>query len=382
MKYEDRWVFKKQIHFHMSIIKNYIFYNYSKHNTTQMIKFNSIFRFALTLMMAVVPCIAQGTAPGGVPMTAFLPTNPGYLKTAEPVARVFGDRLYVYTAMDHGTECGPKSPTKREGSGKFCMIGYQAFSTNDAQLEKNWVSHGYILLEESVPWALKPAGFKSSGRMFAADVVKGDKLYHLFFSAPKEENKGNVIGVATSTNPEGPFTPDKQPIEGTSGNDPTVIKLKSGQWVLFTTSNGVVNVQNLNGDFTQAGEKSAVTGLLKGRDNIKKAGLSSEYRNGRLYLYYAASYEGGYKIRQAVAKNPNNPKQGFYDIRTVINAFDKHGRNNKASMVTFKEKSYAFYHQHVADPRERWIKRRVAYSHLNFWCDGKAQPITPPVLSK
>lgn len=346
-----------------------------------MFEVNKMFK-SLVFMTVVVPCFAQGTLPTALVPWSFLPID-GPVKTADPVARVFGDRLYVYTALDHTFDCGPKfsDPFKREGDEKRCMVGYRAFYTNDASLQTNWTSGGSVLHEGDVPWAYQSPGFKGSGRMVAPDVVKGDTFYHLFFSTPKTE-AGPVIGVAGSGSPIGKFRPNDQPIENTSGTDPSVIKLTNDQWVLFTSSNnGTVVVQGLADDFKSAGKPTAVTGLMKGRDDIPKYGLSTEYRSGKLYLYYTAFYDDNHVVRQAVAKDPENPAGGFFDIGVVINGFDKFGRSNKGSVVTYKGKSWAFYYRHVAAVTTKWMARRVAFSPMEFWCDGKAQPITPPTIT-
>ena len=82
-----------------------------------MFKFNTVFKLALVLMIMVTPCIVQGVPLQKKSMPFSWNFLPVFGKTADPTARVFGDRLYVYTSLDHTFACGPKdsSPLRMQG---------------------------------------------------------------------------------------------------------------------------------------------------------------------------------------------------------------------------------------------------------------------------
>ncbi|MFA5728398.1 MAG: alpha-N-arabinofuranosidase, partial [Candidatus Neomarinimicrobiota bacterium] len=58
--------------------------------------------------------------------------------TADPSARVFGGRVYVYPS--HDLDCG---------TNWFCMQDYHVFSSADMV---NWIDHGVIIRQEEVAW--------------------------------------------------------------------------------------------------------------------------------------------------------------------------------------------------------------------------------------
>lgn len=61
--------------------------------------------------------------------------------TADPTARVFGDKLYLYPSHDI---ISPVEPEKRW----FSMADYHVFSTTNLT---DWTDHGVILDQRQVP---------------------------------------------------------------------------------------------------------------------------------------------------------------------------------------------------------------------------------------
>ena len=129
--------------------------------------------------------------------------------TADPTARVFDGRLYLYPSHDI------PSPVEKLKEW-FCMADYHVFSSRNLT---DWTDHGVILSQNSVPWV-----DSTSYSMWAPDCVKkGDMYYFYFPAAPAGGEKGFRVGVAVSHSPEGPFMPMRCPIEGVSGIDPCVL---------------------------------------------------------------------------------------------------------------------------------------------------------------
>ena len=111
---------------------------------------------------------------------------------ADPTARVFNNKVYVYPSHDIMPPAGQKQDW-------FCMADYHVFSSENLT---DWTDHGMIISQEIVPWG-NPEGYS----MWAPDCVyKNGKYYFYFPNAPKG-GRGFGIGVATASNPEGPLVP-------------------------------------------------------------------------------------------------------------------------------------------------------------------------------
>lgn len=311
----------------------------------------------------------------------FIPCEGG-VNNADPVARVFNGRMYVYTSWDDKYACGRrwnKPWWKKQGMKQFCMTGYRAYSTANPTLRSGWWAHGRtclllflevisqltyfhvaILREERVPWVFRGwKGYKAAAHMWALDVVRGnDGRYYMFFPAPRAWNAMR-IGVAIAKRPGGPFWPRPKPIPGAIGIDPSVIRLPSGQWVIFTSGRGRIFVQWTNAKFTRSSPRRLVKGLKSGY----KEGPHAELRNGKLLLFYALS-RGTYSVEQAVANNKNRPEWGFWKADAAIAGFE--GRTNHAISVYFKKRNWIFYHRHMENHGSRWATRKVIFSPAKF----------------
>jgi len=137
---------------------------------------------------------------------------------ADPSAHVFGDKLYIYPSHDWDSgECFD------DDGGHFQMKDYHVLSLTDV-MNGDVTDHGCVLAVEDVPWAEK--------QMWDNDVVEKDGKYYLIFCA-KDYNGIFRLGVATSTKPEGPFTPQPDPIRGSYSIDPCVFKDDDGQIYVY-----------------------------------------------------------------------------------------------------------------------------------------------------
>src|SRR5690606_21435114 len=114
--------------------------------------------------------------------------------TADPSARVFNDRVYVYPS--HDIPC-----TETKGRiGWFCMEDYHVFSSDNLT---DWTDHGVIIKQNEVPWVKK-----ESYSMWAPDCIyKNGKYYFYFPTTPRDSTvaRGFTIGVAVADKPEGPY---------------------------------------------------------------------------------------------------------------------------------------------------------------------------------
>ena len=86
--------------------------------------------------------------------------------TADPTARVFNGRIYLYPSHDI------ESPVEPERKW-FSMADYHVFSSDNMT---SWTDHGVILSQDMVRW-VKPGSYS----MWAPDCVKKDSTYYFYF---------------------------------------------------------------------------------------------------------------------------------------------------------------------------------------------------------
>src|SRR5690349_9461455 len=93
--------------------------------------------------------------------------------TADPTARVFNDRVYVYPSHDILAAPG------KGRQGWFCMEDYHVFSSANLT---DWKDHGVIIKQNEVPWVKK-----DSYSMWAPDCIfKNGKYYFYFPTTPAD----------------------------------------------------------------------------------------------------------------------------------------------------------------------------------------------------
>ena len=102
--------------------------------------------------------------------------------TADPTARVFNNKVYLYPSHDI---VPPEAYPRKDW---FCMEDYHVFSSENLT---DWTDHGVILSQAQVPWG-KPDGYS----MWAPDCVCKDGRYYFYFPDAPREGRGFAIGVA------------------------------------------------------------------------------------------------------------------------------------------------------------------------------------------
>lgn len=102
------------------------------------------------------------------------------------------------------------------------MKDYHVFSL--PSLPGPVTDHGTVLSASSVPWVSK--------QMWAPDAAFKNGKYYLYFPA---RDKAGVfrIGVAVGSQPEGPFVPENEPIQGSYSIDPAVFVDEDGEAYLY-----------------------------------------------------------------------------------------------------------------------------------------------------
>lgn len=140
-----------------------------------------------------------------------------HIYTADPSAHVFEGRLYIYPS--HDIDGG--APFDDEG-GHFGMEDYHVLRMESPEGEAT--DCGMVLHVRDVPWAAQ--------QMWAPDAAHRDGRYYLYF--PAKDGQGMFrIGVAVADRPEGPFTAEPEPMEGTYSIDPAVYEDDDGTHYLY-----------------------------------------------------------------------------------------------------------------------------------------------------
>ena len=302
--------------------------------------------------------------------------------TADPTARVFGDRLYLYPSHDI-------LPPEGARQDWFCMADYHVFSTDNLT---EWTDHGVIVTQNAVPWVRT-----DSYAMWAPDCVCRDGRYYFYFPAAPKDGRGFAIGVATADKPEGPFMCEPKPIEGISGIDPCVLLDDDGQAYIYWSGMGIrgarlkANMMEL-ADPLQEFTIPRREGMpemppmkiggeeMKGLPNGFKEGPFAFKRGGWYYLTFpwvrGETGEGRNPtetLAYAMSKSPLGP----WDFKGVIMAeHADHCWTNHHSIVEFRGQWYLFYHHNDYSPRDD--KRRSArIERLTFNADGTIAEVTP-----
>ncbi len=275
--------------------------------------------------------------------------------TADPTARVFEGKVYLYPSHDI---ISPVEPERKW----FSMADYHVFSSEDLV---NWTDHGMILSQENVPWG-NPEGYS----MWAPDCVyKNGKYYFYFPNAPKE-GRGFAIGVAVADKPYGPFTPEQKPIEGVGGIDPCVLIASDGTAYLYWSGMGLRGAKLADNMLELDGESVRLDENLPA--GFKEGPFIFE-RNGKFYLTYPWVQDRTETLAYAMSDNPLGP----YEFKGIIMAQSPSACwTNHHSLVEYKGEWYLFYHHNDYSPQ--FDKNRSArIDRVIFNEDGTIQPVTP-----
>jgi len=311
--------------------------------------------------------------------------------SADPTARVFNGRLYVFPSHDIHYSVNPASRPEW-----FCMADYHVFSTDNMS---DWTDHGVILSQEQVPWG-NPTGYS----MWAPDCVEKDGKYYFFFPDGVKPVEGQFgggfgIGVAIADNPYGPYVPQAENIKGISGIDPCVLRTSKGENYIYWGAGGLRvakmkdNLLELDDEVLNNPQEGFRGMKFYGHaiTELPKAGLQEGpfafERNGKFYLTYPwVRYNKGDKDENGkVLDNPtealvyamsDNP-MGPFEYKGVIMKEHENGCwTNHHSIVEFNGQWYLFYHHNDYSPNFD-KNRSVCVDSLTFNPDGTIQEVKP-----
>lgn len=276
--------------------------------------------------------------------------------TADPTARVFNNRMYVYPSHDI---LSPVEPEKKW----FCMEDYHVFSSENLT---NWTDHGVIVTQNKVPWVKR-----DSYAMWAPECVEKNGQYYFYFpSAPKGEEKGFGVGVAIAKKPEGPFFPMWKPIEGIRGIDPCVlIDPKDGKSYIYWAGMGMWMARLKDNMMELDSKPEPVKGLPEG---FKEGPFVFE-RQGKYYYTFPWVRDSTETLAYAMGDGPMGP---FEFKGVIMDESPVACWTNHHSIVEYRGQWYLFYHHNDYSPDFDKL-RSVRADYLSFNPDGTIQKVTP-----
>jgi len=278
--------------------------------------------------------------------------------TADPSARVFNDTVYLYPSHDI-------LATKDRGRpGWFCMEDYHVFSTSNLT---DWKDHGVIVSQDKVPWVNSEAY-----AMWAPDCIYRDGKYYFYFPAPAKGTgfrRGFSIGVAVSSTPYGPFTPQPEPIKGVHGIDPNILIGKDGQAYLLWAARNFYIAKLKKNMLELASEPQIIEGLPE--KGLKEGPFMFE-RKSIYYLTYPHVQDSTERLEYATSDNPFGP----FKVKGVLMDEAPGCWTNQCSVIKYKGQWYLFYHHNDLSPNFD-KNRSVRMDSLFFNQDGTIKKVIP-----
>ncbi len=276
---------------------------------------------------------------------------------ADPTARVFEGRVYVYASHDIRE---PPGYTGRKNW--FVMEDYHVFSSENLT---DWTDHGVILTQKDVPWA-DPNAFA----MWAPDCVFRDGKYYFYFPT-KDKNGEKRIGVAIGDKPAGPFKPQPNYMDGVVGIDPDVFIDKDGSAYMSWSRNDALVMAKLKPDMLQ------IDGEIKALDYLPKKGLQEGpfmlERKGVYYLTYPHVANKIERLEYATGSSPMGP---FTWAGVLLDESASGCWTSHHSLVEYRGQWYLFYHDRDLSPD--FDKRRsIRTDKLYFNDDGSIRKVIP-----
>ena len=289
--------------------------------------------------------------------------------SADPTARVFNNKVYVYPSHDI-------VPPEGQRQDWFCMEDYHVFSSENLT---DWTDHGVIVTQNKVPW-VRPDSYS----MWAPDCVERNGKYYFYFPSAPKGGMGFGVGVAIADSPEGPFVCESEPIKGINGIDPCVLLASDGNAYIFWGNGRCAKLKDNMKEIADDTPKEKVkwgerefemygVNCLKGLPSRQAEGPFAFEYNGNYYLTYPYVRENTEVLGYAMSKNPMGP----YEYKGIIMAEHENGCwTNHHSIINYKGQWYLFYHHNDFSPRDD-KRRSVCIEKLYFNADGTIKEVKP-----
>lgn len=280
--------------------------------------------------------------------------------TADPTAKVFGDKVYLYPSHDI---------IATPGHGRvawFCMQDYHVFSSPNLT---DWTDHGVIISQKTVPWADSTAY-----SMWAPDCIERNGKYYFYFptmaKSTASKRGGFAVGVAISDKPYGPFVPQAEPIKGVNGIDPNIFIDKDGQAYIYYAQ-GNIYVAKLKDNMLELASEPQVIA------NLPAKGLKEgPYLFERKGIYYLTFPHVANKTERLEYMMGNSPVGPFKNGGVIMDESASGCWTNHHSIIEFKNQWLLFYHNNDLSPNFDKA-RSVRADSLYFNVDGTIRKVIP-----
>lgn len=282
--------------------------------------------------------------------------------TADPSARVFNGKVYVFPSHDI-----PTPPEKEGRKDWFCMEDYHVFSSGNLT---DWTDHGVIVSQNNVDWV-----DSTSYSMWAPDCIERNGKYYFYFPSNTKVTgpngrRGFSIGVAVAEKPEGPYVPQSESIKGIFGIDPSVFIDHDGQAYIYW-SMGNIYVAKLNENMLELDSEPLIIANLP--EKGMKEGPWFFERNGIYYLTFPHVENTVERLEYATGDNPMGP---FKMKGVIMDESPMKCWTNHHSIVEYNKQWFLFYHQNAFSPNFD-KNRSICIDSLFFNPDGSIQKVIP-----
>jgi hypothetical protein len=278
--------------------------------------------------------------------------------SADPSARVFGDKVYVFPSHDILATPG------KGRVGWFCMEDYHVFSSSNLT---EWKDHGMIVTQNKVPW-VRPDSYS----MWAPDCIYRNGKYYFYFPTAAQDTavygRGFTVGVAIADKPEGPYIPQPTPIKGIRGIDPNVFIDKDGQAYLYWSAGNIYGAK-LKENMLELDSDVKILGDLPSK-GLKEGPYLFE-RNGIYYMTYPHVENKIERLEYATGDNPLGP---FKITGVIMDESPTNCWTNHHSVIKFKNQWYLFYHDRDFSPNFDKA-RSIRADSLFFNADGTIKQV-------
>jgi hypothetical protein len=282
--------------------------------------------------------------------------------TADPTARVFEGKVYVYPSHDI------PSPIERLKTW-FCMADYHVFSSENLT---DWTDHGVIVSQDNIQW-VNPEGYS----LWAPDCVERNGKYYFYFPAPVKDTivgRGMMVGVAIADKPYGPFTPQPEPIKGTYGIDPCTLIDRDGQAYIYWAGFGGLLGAKLSDNMLELASEPVVISELPASDAGLKEGPFVFERGGKYYFTFPWVKNNTTELlAYAMGDNPLGP---FTMTGEIMDESPTGCWTNHHSIIEYNGQWYLFYHHNDLSPAFD-KNRSIRIDSLFFNPDGTIQKVAP-----
>lgn len=304
---------------------------------------------------------------------------------ADPSAHVFNGKLYIYPSHDWDSGI-----PENDNGDHFNMQDYHVFSMDDVDGEV--IDHGVILDVKNIPWAGR--------QLWDNDVAHKNGRYYLYYSM-KDKNDIFRLGVALADKPEGPFTPQENPMKGSYSIDPCVFEENGKHYIYFGGIWGGQLQRYRNNKalecarLPEGNEPALCPKVARLADNMLEFAeeprdlvildqdgkpLTGGDTNRRFFeaswlhkhngsYYFSYSTGDTHLLCYAIGDNPYGPFTYQGVILTPVVGWTTHH-----SIVEFKGKWYLFHHDCVPSSGKTWL-RSLKLTELHYNPDGSIQGI-------